>query len=280
MTNVMWLPDGRRRTEGRFLVSGGGDGCICVWKVSEGCGWELCRKIQGHEGPVTCLAVEGVGPGGFVMVSGGGDGDAVVYKVDIEDDGVSCKETQRLSFGTNLVHCAALGMLPHPDASADSIVLLALGCVDGLVKLYMDEEGLLSSFTLACVLSGHQNWIRGVDFVNVADNKLMLATGSQDRYVRLWSIEDSSNEQSSSQGESMLSTLGITKYAPKPQIRVGGRAAYTVILEALLVGHEDWVMRVAWNTKNCSDISNLTLLSSSMDRTMILWKKDVQSGAR
>ena len=60
----------------------------------------------------------------------------------------------------------------------------------------------------------------------------------------------------------------------------------SVFLEALLVGHEDWVTSVHWMTTQPHDNSNNTtgfshhyrLFSTSMDRNMILWSPDADSG--
>ena len=98
-----------------------------------------------------------------------------------------------------------------------------------------------------------------------------MATASQDRYVRVWSFEDLHVD---------LSRLDV--YAPKPQLRLGGRGAgrqktVAVVCEALLAGHEDWVHGVRWMVAGDGD-QQLTLLSSSMDRTMILWQQVSDDG--
>lgn len=49
---------------------------------------------------------------------------------------------------------------------------------------------------------------------------------------------------------------------------------WTVILEALLTGHESWVHSVCWHpkVKKDSKLSQpMKLLSASMDRTMTIW---------
>lgn len=57
-------------------------------------------------------------------------------------------------------------------------------------------------------------------------------------------------------------------------------STYSVSLESLLIGHEDWVQSVAWNNSETDDKSTsqlLQLLSTSMDRTMIIWEYDEAS---
>lgn len=50
-----------------------------------------------------------------------------------------------------------------------------------------------SAFKLACTLTGHENWIRGIAVCRscalVPANTLWVASASQDRMVRLWTVE-------------------------------------------------------------------------------------------
>lgn len=75
------------------------------------------------------------------------------------------------------------------------------------------------------------------------------------------------------------------RYAPKPQFSTP-KGQYTAFLEALLVGHEDWVHSVRWQppqpphspAKDPQPAQPLCLLSTSMDRTMMLWRPDSATG--
>lgn len=75
------------------------------------------------------------------------------------------------------------------------------------------------------------------------------------------------------------------RYAPQPGFRAGG-AAFTATLEAVLLGHEDWVFSAAWQPGQsagdaaCSAAAPSVpcLLSASMDRTMMLWRPEASTG--
>ena len=59
-------------------------------------------------------------------------------------------------------------------------------------------------------------------------------------------------------------------------------AQYNVTLDAVLYGHDDWVYSCRWcplqTTPNTTQTQPLSLLSASMDKTMILWKPDPVTG--
>lgn len=58
---------------------------------------------------------------------------------------------------------------------------------------------------------------------------------------------------------------------------------YTVGIEALLIGHEDWVHSVEWAApppgQTMHTRASVALLSASMDRTMIMWTYEVRMHA-
>ena len=152
-----------------------------------------------------------------------------------------------------------------------------------------------------------------------ADGKLLLASASQDKNVRVWAVQQQQHQQqqrdpqqqtqqqqqqphqtgtsgsSSSSAEAQpldLSSLAqsLTRYAPKPLIRAQ-QHEYSATLEALLIGHEDWVHSVAWQPPvqqqqqpgssgggGGSASQPACLLTASMDRTMMVWRPDQATG--
>lgn len=57
---------------------------------------------------------------------------------------------------------------------------------------------------------------------------------------------------------------------------------YCITLDAVLYGHDDWVYSCRWSPlqlgPGSAQTQPLSLLSASMDKTMILWKPDPVSG--
>ena len=125
-----------------------------------------------------------------------------------------------------------------------------------------------------------------------ADGKLLLASASQDKNVRIWVVAQQQEQQAAGQpgdsanGAAAAASLAasLTRYAPRPLIRAG-QHTYAATLEAVLIGHEDWVHSVAWHPRvpapdgSGGSSQPPCLLSASMDRTMMLWRPDQATGA-
>lgn len=286
---VRWVPSPNVPPSGpRALVSGSGDGTICIWLISTTPEqpWSLAARLAAHTAPVTSAALHcSDASGALLLVSTGGDGDVVIWQASSASaDSLSqdaWRQVQRLSFGTRLQHCAALCTLP----SNSSCCMLALGGVDGQVRIFCREEEN-TEFRAACNLTGHQNWVRGLALAPRGQG-LLLASASQDRYIRLWSIAPEQAEEQQAQplgtGEGAVQEQ-LMRYAPRPKFRLQG-GAFSATLHALLVGHEDWVHSVAWRPAGSGSRDGgtggkdeLCLLSASMDRTMMIWVPDEKTG--
>lgn len=282
------------------LACGAGDGCVYVWQVSLAPDrpWHLLAKLPSHSAPVTSITAHRSSVGRVMLVSTGSDGDAVVWEAPSSDvitespKNTECwRQVQSISLQHKLPHCSAVTFFPESsDSKAASHLLLALGCVDGGIRLYLRlkaadrdapnkdiDPDRQEGFRLVCRLSGHQNWIRGVAFTVVGTGKILLASACQDRSARIWTIEQQLLEGSSRKGD-MASLL--TRYAPRPHFTANG-IRYCVNSEAMLIGHEDWVHSVAWKPKAVDiegDQFAPQLLTASMDRTMMLWVRDAATG--
>ena len=302
------------------LASGGGNGSICIWLLTlenPNQPWTLSATLPAHKAAVTSITIHNAGsPGQIVLVTTAGDGEVSVWSTSRPIDNpaslLPSEENwhlaQRLRYDTKLQHCSAITSLPFEPKS----LLLALGGVDGKVRLLLSSTSQEnnsttttttsrdSNFKPICELAGHQNWVRGLAFTRLkADglNKILLASASQDRYIRLWAIipgalsassntginttDDSTIKKSDTSPTSLAASL--MKFAPRPRFSSpSSGAVYQVSLEALLIGHEDWVHSVAWRPRkddeSDDDDDAPCLLSASMDRTMALWVPDKATG--
>lgn len=160
-------------------------------------------------------------------------------------------------------------------------------------------------FTRSLSLEGHTDWVRCLSFTtpipageessssaststayDIAPGEVLLASGSQDNYIRLWRItkRDLSSEQPVQGTEPPLDELDAALAAVEDQAElrvkahdfsVSGEGHFSCASEAVLLGHDSWVTGLNWAPPPPdaagAGSSRLELLSASADRSMILW---------
>lgn len=287
--------DGADRGDAVFwLVSGSADGAVVMWEVavaSDGaCRARAVSQVE-TVGPVTGVCCcRGDNPPArdeteretwrkLLVAAASGDGGGTVRVFGLSAEGLRVLETVHV--GT-LVACVCLVWDGCADMSSSrsstlspgpDLCVLAGGFVDGSVRLWgldaarlCDENDSRVGRSAPCVLRDqHQNWVRAIDITwDAGRRRMVMATASQDRYVRVWSLKE---DEKGGLG-------GLDAYAPKPQLRLGARTV-AVVCEGLLAGHEDWVHGARFHR---SSRGVLTLLTSSMDRTMMMWRREGDHG--
>ena len=148
------------------------------------------------------------------------------------------------------------------------MILVAICLTSSQIFLYCwkKTEPLPIAWLPAAILSGHENWINSCCFqqsVWVKDSTdfyVLLATASQDKYIRLWKI--------SSAVQGNVETGGMHSFQASK-----GENMFLVSLEALLLGHDDWIYSVRWSMKNTNQ-----LVSASADKSVMLWEPDRITG--
>ena len=193
--------------------------------------------------------------------------------------------------------------------------MLAVGGADGGVRLFLCDTSELTSESdesdesdraeetetgvdvEACAtLAGHADWVRDLAFAADDDASgtrggtpgLLLASASQDRTARVWRVRvafaaaDDGSASVEGGGAAVPAYARLARPPPPPSALLGGDARIVADLEAVLQGHEDWVMSVAWRpdaAKARRDVSEgdgavkpqLSLLTASADRSLIHW---------
>lgn len=170
---------------------------------------------------------------------------------------------------------AAITFLPADSSS----LLLACGGTDKNIRLYTCQTSKAPLlFDPVCILSGPENWVRSLAFNHAltpnGNVEVLLACASQDRFVRIWSIQP----KSASQREPTSDFDLIPQYAPPTRFFGPDGTVLGATLDAVLVGHEDWIHSVCWRPSPPTSVptcpgprSSLTLMTASMDRSMMLW---------
>lgn len=175
-------------------------------------------------------------------------------------------------------------------------------------------------FKKSLSLEGHTDWIRCLSFTtpiplpavsdadtssagyDIQPGEVLLASGGQDNYIRLWRFTRLSHSTSASESSAPASGLSaldelekaLAEKDPSGSTAAGGTEGelrvkahdfsvqgdgeFSCSAEAVLLGHDAWVTGLNWAPSTSPSPSTaagatpgLRLLSASADRSMILW---------
>lgn len=250
VTAVRWLGS-------ETLVSGSSDASLRLWRKMGG-RWQMVQTIQDHTKSISTIAVYD----GY-LVSGAMDGTIILYRYEA---GGLLQQRQIISYKPALPLALAIARLPGTES-----LILAVGGTTTKISIYASTKEDGGTLELKANLPGHEDWIRAFDFLE-DDGTLLLASASQDRYIRLWRIDQRSvSRESAALADGLGDLVLLENKAHDFVIPDGG---WKVCFEALLVSHEDWIFSVDFSR----DQEGLPiLLSSSADSSIILWYPDVDS---
>ncbi|KAG5896915.1 hypothetical protein JTB14_028143 [Gonioctena quinquepunctata] len=250
VNSVKWLCGGNISYETEF-ISGSTDGIICVWTLDENRYTNVV--LEGHKSNVNI--VDGLykenDKGSTVVVSISMDSSIKIWFRGNPADSFLCMQT--INLGYNIGVGAKLSIIPRSRE-----VLLACALDNSKIQIFTEKADTNFELQPSCILTGHEDWVRGLDFTEDGED-LLLASGSQDAFIRLWRIS------SKPRPEIHFETTVKTQIKTTSEI-------YNVYLESILTGHEGWIYSVNWNPKS------LQLLSASIDKSMIVWEFDISSG--
>ncbi|KAJ3361067.1 Elongator subunit elp2, partial [Kappamyces sp. JEL0680] len=132
----------------------------------------------------------------------------------------------------------------------------------------------------------------GNDSSRFHNGDLMVATASQDKYIRIWKISPSVDQAQSSapldefeaQMKEAMDMLEGTQLSTKAHFIKMEGLCYSVMLDAILLGHDDWVFSVNWEPARTIDSNGkptlhqpMSLVSASADKTILIWAPDKHS---
>lgn len=283
-----WLPSSKfafraQQLELHYLLSGDADGAIMLWEFClQDRKWRHVLTLpQTHKKGVTCISGIMLSTNEAIFASSSSDGTVNIWEIILPlTTGGDCKLSciDSLSIGSKTMVTLALAELPGNIGP----MILAMGGLDNKVHLYYGERS--GKFVRACELKGHSDWIRSLDFslpigTNGTRNTSLLVSSSQDKTIRIWKMvlrEDSDTSE-------RKNVLGLASYIEGP-VLVAGSSSYQISLESLLIGHEDWVYSVQWQPPSITSaesrgyIQPLSILSASMDKTMMIWQPERTTG--
>ncbi|TMW41518.1 hypothetical protein DOY81_013402, partial [Sarcophaga bullata] len=185
---VRWLKSFQKEKEIYFL-SGSDDKLAILWNF-ENPNDIKSYELQGHESGVN--AVDGLqrSNGEWLLATAAADSTLKLWSFHQDNAEVLCKQTLFLNSG----FCFTLRLTLLPKSEQ---ILLAFTADDESVALWAEKDKETEdSFKFQPVhkLMGHEDWVRGLDFVQEGED-LLLASSSQDNFIRLWRIASRTAEQ-------------------------------------------------------------------------------------
>ncbi|KAI8394027.1 WD40-repeat-containing domain protein [Radiomyces spectabilis] len=306
------------------LISGSADNTAKIWKKS-GNKWVNSATLQGHTGAIEtlgCMRASVIDTDKDLIATGSADGTIRIWErtvVDDTTDNVMCVQTLQCDLKYPLA--MALSYLP-----GTKVPVLATGHTDKRIFIYIFQASK-GGFEMAHTLQGHDNWVRSLAFATytgetadatqktgmthtLVHGDLMLASASQDRYIRIWKIsphhptepqrqsspdakkDTVTNELIEALQESALTGEDVQLSTKAHLVTVDNPAEgaspsqFSLMFEALLMGHDDWVYSVDWEKPRMMTGSDgvssfqqpMRLVSASSDKSMMIWAPDPSTG--
>jgi elongator complex protein 2 len=269
-----WRPSG----ESSFVLSGSDDHTLKLWTIGERDGTCNCiQTIEEHTAATNCLATLNSRHRSSNKLVASGAADASIKIWEFESDHLRLLQT----IHTTPKYFPLALALSSLDENDQVLVLAAAGTKDTIQIFVANGLDDTLDFKLQATLSGHEGWIRSLDFSFETDNEdsdLLLASASQDKYVRLWRIHQGKELPALTvRGSDPLTGSFLPGKSPsnKAHRLKSGDRDFSITFEALLLCHEDWIYSARWHSQKGGP---LQLLSTSADNSLAIWEADPTSG--
>ncbi|XP_045624889.2 elongator complex protein 2 [Procambarus clarkii] len=280
VTCVRWVEP--LPSTGRSLISTGADTKAVVWTVSE-------EKTEGLHVLRPCAVLDhedavSLADATVIME----DGKEKILVVTVTTDIITCWLVCPVSGEFEQLHefltpartfIMSLRLFYVEGAKYPAF---ACGGHDCRIHILMADE--LGCYYPAAVLNGHEDWVMTLDFMKEDDGGLLLASGSKDSSVRLWRFSTLKNDEQLQEamnaGNKELRLKAVIFQLPSNSSDV----IMSVLLDAILAGHEGLVSEVCWarpivkESKRCQPYKLLTC-SKTQDRSIIIWEPEYESSS-
>jgi elongator complex protein 2 len=239
-----------------FIISGSNDKSVIVWEFESE--WKLKARLQ-HSFGVVALGV--MMDHDRLLIASSDIGSHVLIWDDME-------LIQTIKTRPHCTNALALAKL-------DSSTFLFTGGTDAKLHVYVQE----TEFKRVLQLHGHVDWITSIKVVastgghGFEKGDMMIASASQDRYIRVWKLSSNLQEVQSDGWD-----FGEDSMTTKTHIVVTKTKNYSILLDAVLMGHDDWIFSVNW-APMVDGLQPAVLVSASADKSIIIWTPDKHSAS-
>jgi len=295
------------------------DGSVRVWThassdhISE---WSCVSNLEGLQGSTAALDCFALGSN-VLVAAADSKGNVLVWVTSVTTPGIITRVSQFKLPPAQMAKSLLISELPSLGNAPN--LALVVGSVDARIHLYAakaSETALFSGATAGTetqtslfnsvgVVSGHEEWVTCMSSLHIDNKSMFVASGSQDSKIRVWEIKA---QQVGAATTDMPSSSGLNTELEVEDDAVEGEVIveidedelesearlkfvvegvqYAVLLESLLVGHEDWVTSVTWMPTvttttaagSAPEEVEYRLFSTSMDRNMVIWSPDESAG--
>ncbi|KAJ6121868.1 hypothetical protein N7512_004333 [Penicillium capsulatum] len=259
----------------RILLTGSVDHTVRVWQKRSGDSlkYRLACTLEGHTGSVNAIAVA---DGTDIVASGAADGTVRIWRINAQDE-LKGELVESITLKPRFFPLT-LALRALKGEKGQGLVLAVAGTTT-TVQIFASEASVdKPSFTRRAVLSGHEAWVRSLSFTHDKNNnpdEVLLASASQDKYIRLWRLQqgEANGPAPIDEADPLLGGMEPTLANKAHEFETAG-TKFSIAFEALLFGNEDWIYTTAWNPAS----ERSQLLSASADNTVTIWEQDPTSG--
>lgn len=257
------------------FLSGSYDKTCILWNIENETTPKFIR-LSGHEAGITFVDAIKINRK-WLIATTSLDSTIRVWKQQAESEEFELIDT--ISLNTGFCFALKFSLLPNTTDG----VLLAYSTDHNNVHItcqQINQDGQ-QRFIKVDTLIGHEDWVRGIDIASLSNGDLLIATGAQDTFIRLWRIASRPTIEQPTQSKKVLDifsadeSIQVEEQLFTVKTDVDKTLTFAAKLESVLLGHDNWVYSVNWSkTLN----GHYQLLSSSIDKTMIIWSLQEDTG--
>lgn len=266
-----------------YLVTSSEDKTIKIWDADAD--YKLVQSLEGiHLGSIYSLCVSvSDDNSSVVLAAGSSDGKISIWNLKNDDENGSkfvlvTEFEVRKGFYALTLCIQEVGLNEY---------ILFIGGTDPKIFVYsftISEK--IAKMNQCAQLPGHENWVNFITATNAGKHEYLIASGSLDRYIRLWKLQKDEpsyiSDDKSEDSKKILTLLSNKKYLVsfKDDDHKEVKDNFSISFEALILGHDDWISSLSWypETNQDSKETTLKLMSTSADTSIMIWQPDSISG--